>query len=155
MSDEYSRHAGAAAVQPPRLPRCSRGFSASSGSVGPSDHEFISQQPEGIADNDEGAAFVHKHGRTDPDDACRRSQDEECNDGHRQPQVLPNDCPRLARQPNGERQASKIVGHERDIGRFERCRGAGAAHGNAYSCLRQRWRIIDAITDHRNGAMPS
>ena len=55
---------------------------------------------------------------------------------------------RLRRKRIGNLQ--QLVGHQRDVGRFERGVAAGDAHGDADVGRRQRGGVVDAVADHRD-----
>ena len=51
------------------------------------------------------------------------------------------------------RNPQQIVRHQRHVGRLERGVGAGRAHGDADVGGSQRGRVVDAVADHRHGAV--
>ena len=70
-------------------------------------------------------------------------------DGH----VGLDDRHRAVSQTKGERHAGEFVGHQRHVGRLERGMAARHPHGNTEVGGCERRRVVDAVSDHRDGTV--
>src|SRR5690625_2760837 len=91
---------------------------------------------------------MHDYGEPDAEHTRDRSQNEPCDHGQRDVEVLLDDLARPPREPHCERQASQVVGHEDHVCGLHRDSSARAAHGDADRGVRQGGRIVYAVAHH-------
>src|SRR6056297_534437 len=109
--------------------------------------------PEPVGDDDDLGELVRGDDGAEAEPSEPGHGDQHADDEAGQHQVLDHDPPGAGGVVDDVGEVGEPVAHDRDVGGFDRDVGAGSAHGDADAGGGECGGVVDAVADHRHGAV--